>query len=215
MTSLNRTLGGFLLVAVFATASLVQGRTALADDAQAFIKHFADRSLVEVIQPDMADDERSRRIKLLLREHVDIPTVSRFVLGRYWRKADDTARQGFIRALEASLAYNLLTLLKNYSGESLVVDGSEPAGKSGKAIIVKSRMLQPQGEPFAIDWRLKRRDQGYRIIDVATEGVSMALTLRAEYGSFLKRKGDVSALTAALEKRLLTETSVSTAEAPQ
>ena len=215
MKGLNRNFGGFLLVVALAAASLVPGRAALADEAEKFIKSFADRSLVEVIQPELPDDERSRRIKALLREHVDIPTVSRFVLGRYWRKADETDRQGFIRALEASLSYNLLTLLKNYSGESLVVDGMEPAGKSGKAVIVKSRMLQPQGEPFAIDWRLKRSDQGYRIIDVATEGVSMALTLRAEYGSFLKRKGDVSALTAALEKRLLTETSVSTAEAAQ
>ena len=63
----------------------------------------------------------------------------------------------------------------------------------------------PQGEPIVIDWRLKRTGEGYRIIDVATEGVSLAITLRAEYGSFLKREGDVAALAAALEKRVVAD----------
>lgn len=192
-----------LLVLVATSFAVADAR---ADEAaEAFVADFADKAVKDVIEPDYSNEERSRRIRLLLRENVEIRTVARFVLGRYWRRTDEATRKAFIAAFEKSIAYNLLALLKAYTGESLVVEGSQRQPKNESIEIVASRLLRPQGESFTVDWRLKKVDDGYRIIDVATAGVSMAITLRAEYESFLKRQGDVADLAAALESRLAAE----------
>jgi phospholipid transport system substrate-binding protein len=56
-------------------------------------------------------------------------------------------------------------------------------------------LLRERGEPVRIDWRVRRRDDGYRIVDIVAEGISIAVTLRSEYTSVLKQNGgDVGAL---------------------
>lgn len=203
MISLDRHFIGLLTGFALAVAVLASAQEARADEAEEFIAGFADRVVKEILEPELPDPERGRRIRSLLADHMDSETVARFVLGRYWRQTDVPTRAAFINAFEASLAHNVLTLLKGYTDEKLFVEGSQQLQKDGALMIVTSRIVQQEGNSFAVDWRLKRGDKDYRIIDVATEGVSMAITLRAEYSSFLKRQGDVAALTAALERRLV------------
>lgn len=204
MISLKGFLGKPLMGLALLAVLVVQPQVSQAGEAEDYISRFAERAVAEVIEPQISEPERNRRILALIRQHMDAPTVARFVLGRHWRRADAQSQQDFIGAFEASLAYNLLVLLKSYTGESLVVEKSSRGQASDKVAVVTSRLLRPLGEAIAVDWRLKRVGDGYRIIDVATEGVSMAITLRAEYSSFLKRQGDVAALAAAIQRRLAT-----------
>jgi phospholipid transport system substrate-binding protein len=54
---------------------------------------------------------------------------------------------------------------------------------------VASRILRESGEPIRIDWRLLRRDQSWRIVDVVVEGMSMVLSQRSEYAAVIKGDG--------------------------
>ena len=40
-----------------------------------------------------------------------------------------------------------------------------------------------------LDWRLKRRDGGWRVVDILVEGVSLTLAQRAEFTSVIRRGG--------------------------
>ena len=68
-----------------------------------------------------------------------------------------------------------------------MIDGGRPKGKSGA--IVSSRIIRRQGEPFHVEWRLRRGGEGWRIIDVVVEGVSMAVTHRSEFSSVIASRG--------------------------
>ena len=54
---------------------------------------------------------------------------------------------------------------------------------------VASRILRPTGEPIKIDWRLLRRGESWRIVDVVVEGMSMVLSQRSEYAAVIKGDG--------------------------
>jgi phospholipid transport system substrate-binding protein len=51
-----------------------------------------------------------------------------------------------------------------------------------------------------IDWRVRERDAGPKIIDVEIEGVSMAISQRSEFSSVVDQRG-VDGLIAMLEDR--------------
>ena len=72
---------------------------------------------------------------------------------------------------------------------------------------VASQLIRPLGEPVNVTWRVRRDGQTYRVIDIVAEGVSMAITLRSEYRSYIMRHGGrVAPLIAALRKRIGADT---------
>jgi phospholipid transport system substrate-binding protein len=68
--------------------------------------------------------------------------------------------------------------------------------------IVDSKLNQSGGDPVAIQWEVRNEGQGPRIVDVKTEGVSMTMTRRADFVSYIRNHGgQVEALIDELEAR--------------
>jgi phospholipid transport system substrate-binding protein len=123
----------------------------------------------------------------LLHEDFDVPTIARFVLGRYWRIATPAEQQEFVGlfAEYVTLAYS--NRLSQYRGETLKVTASlsEPQGWR-----VISYIAHTNGSPpTRVDWRLTWTDGTYKITDVLVEGISMAVTQRSEFASVIRRHG--------------------------
>ena len=70
-----------------------------------------------------------------------------------------------------------------------------------KVIVDRSK-----GTTSDVLWRLGEREETFKILDVVVEGVSMAISLRSEYGSVLKQHGgDLDRLIALLRGKLPSE----------
>ena len=60
-----------------------------------------------------------------------------------------------------------------------------------------------QGEPAKVVWRVKQSGNNYKIVDIIIENVSLAITARNEYSSFIKNNpGGVDALIKDLQKKV-------------
>jgi len=55
--------------------------------------------------------------------------------------------------------------------------------------IVSSHIEHETAPPLRIDWRLRDRGKGTKIIDIAIEGVSLLKTKRADFGASIKKGG--------------------------
>ena len=55
--------------------------------------------------------------------------------------------------------------------------------------IVSSHIEHETAPPLRIDWRLRDRGDGPKIIDIAIEGVSLLATKRADFSSTIKKGG--------------------------
>ena len=60
-------------------------------DAGVFLSQLADRAIVELTEPGIAEAEKERRFRVLVADGFDIPAIGRFVVGKYWRRADQAA----------------------------------------------------------------------------------------------------------------------------
>ena len=164
-------------------------RAEAASTAGAFLQQLGEKAVVDLTDEEISEEERESRFRALFTAGFDTPAISKFVLGAQWRKASDAQREEFLAVFEDAVVQRFLPMFAEYSGETFSI-GQErrDEGKSGH-IFVPVMITPPQGEPFRVDWRLREVDSSYKIIDILAEGVSLALTLRQEYGAFVKRNG--------------------------
>lgn len=179
------------------------GRADSAETAATFLASLSDRAIRQLTQPGVDDQEKKARLRTLLREGFDFQTIGRFILGRYWRRAGPDALAAFLAAFEDMLVARFLPLLADYSGTPLRVGAVRPFGNNPNYFNVSSTIEQPGAEPVRIDWRVRRADGAYKVVDIVAEGVSIAVTLRSEYGTVLRQTGgDLAALTQTLRQRM-------------
>lgn len=188
---------------VVLVVALGPARAGAENDPAQFLSGLSQRAVAQLTEPGLDAAEKERRFRRLIGEGFDIPAIGRFVLGRYWRRAAPETQAAFLRTFEDMIVFRFLPLFDDYSGERVVVGGAVPFGADDEFFAVSSVVTRSEGEPIAVDWRIRRTDQGFRIVDIVAEGVSIAVTLRSEYGSALKNNGgDVAKLVEELRVKL-------------
>lgn len=195
-----------LVLAALAAAAILSAQPARSAelDAADFLDDLSRRGVQELTEPGLSVAEQERRFRVLIDESFDIPAIGRFVLGRHWHGASQAEQHEFLELFKDLLVRRFLPLFGKYSGEVLAAGTARPFGDRPDLVSVASRILRPQAEAIQVDWRMRRLEAGgYKILDIVAEGVSIAVTLRAEYGSVLKQAGgDVGKLNELLRDKI-------------
>jgi phospholipid transport system substrate-binding protein len=181
-----------LLMGSVLSAFLATGQAA-ADDgrkkAADFLTALSEEAIEKLADLSVGEEERTQRFQELMEASFDLPAIGKFVLGINWRRASPEQRQNFIDAFEDIQVQRFLPMFSDYGGEKLeIAKVRRDQNKSG-LFFVHSKIKRPEAEPVFIEWRLRHRSDHYKILDVKAEGVSMALTLRAEYGEVVQNYG--------------------------
>lgn len=200
------------LLSVLAPGMLV-GRFARAratgpEEAGNFLQSLTDRAIEQLTNADVPVEERKKRFRTLFRDSFDVPAIGRFVLGRYGRRTSQPVLARFLVTFEDVMVERFVPQFAGYGDTRFRIGSVHPVEDKDQFIV--SSAITPPGKDteVKIDWRVRHRDGDFRVLDIVGEGVSMALTLRAEYGSVLKSSGgDVEQLIALLKQRMRTQTS--------
>lgn len=183
----TRGLAAVAAVLLLAAAGLRPAAAVETDDPAAFVRHFGEQAMAVLADKGLAGDRRAQAFRELLTTGFDVKTIGRFVLGRYWRKATEAERAEYGRLFEDLIVATYSHQLLSYAGAGLKVEGVRQ--QDDKSALVASRFLRVEGEPVQLDWRLLRRGDTWRIVDVVVEGMSMALSQRSEFKAVIKGNG--------------------------
>lgn len=159
------------------------------DPAAAFIGALGDRT-IQVLRDKARTSfaEREAAFRELMVEGFDIPMVGRFVLGRHWRTASEEQRREYARVFVDFIVRVYASRFDSYGGERFTVEKVIPDESGDK--IVRARIESPAGgDPITIDFRVRPKEGGHKVIDVNVEGISMLHTHRVEFTSVINRKG--------------------------
>lgn len=163
-----------------------------------FVNNLADNVINNILTAEISQDEKMQRFKTEFESALDLKNIGQFVLGVYWRKASAEERTAFLNAFMDFTTKTWADRFNLYQGQRIIFTGARNAEK--KQLYVDS-VIQ-NNPPVEVIWRLKQKDNSYRIIDIIIEGVSMAMSYRNEYSAFLQAHGgDVNALTRELEAK--------------
>lgn len=175
---------------------LAAGATAAsaATDPAGFLQSYSQRAIDTLSDSTKSADSRKEAFRRLLQEGFALPEIGRFVLGRYARAASEAEFDRFLDAFTSILARRYAPLFEGASEDQVSIGQAQPVDGRDDIYKVPSTVTLNDGSKSNVVWRVKDTGSGYQIMDVVAEGVSMAITLRDEYGEVLGSR-DIEALT--------------------
>jgi len=184
----------------FAAAAVLAVPAAQAADgpAAALIERVANEVIALI--KTKTGPEREAGIRTILVSYFDLPFMGQSALGTHWAATPPAQRERFLRAVASAEARAYSERFGQYGGQTLTV-GRVSARPNG-VTVVDSKLTQTSGPPIAVQWEVRDAGQGLRITDVKIEGVSMVMTRRSDFNSYIQgRGGKVEPLIEELEKR--------------
>ena len=173
---------------LFAPLAVGGGRVSIADDAisaDQFVRVFATQILEVIGDRSQPQAERMRRVEVVAADRFDLDRIARIALGRYWKTAPDAERQEFSALFKAYVLTSYGRRFDEFAQRRLHVVTSTPAGDD---TMVES-YVEGGSTPIRLDWRLTPSADGWRILDLMVEGVSLVLTYRNEFAALIERSG--------------------------
>ena len=120
--------------------------------------------------------------------HFDFRVMSRSVLGRYWREASEEQRDKFVNEFRDLLVRTYATALLKYTNEEVRYLPFH-FNANDKTAVVKTEVIQQGGPPIPIHYSFYRTESGWKVYDVAIEGVSLVTNYRSTYATKAKNDG--------------------------
>ncbi len=194
-----------LFIAALVAAGLPPGPVRadeFSDGAKKFIEILTSDAISMLTVENISKTERADRFRRLMNKNFAIKGIAKFVLGRHWRKTTEAEKKEYLRLFEDLLVVTYADRFARYSGEKLMVNNSEVRGK-GDALVHTIMIRVDGAKPLKVAWRVRGKAGNYKIVDIMVEGISMVVTQKSEFASFIKKNGgSLGPLLLELRKRI-------------
>ncbi len=173
-------------------------RAAPTDQASSFVATLL-KDLSNVVNGSAPVAAQQAALRQIIFERVDIDSVARFCLGRFWRTATPQQQQDYTAVFRNVMVANITGKVGDYKGVSFTVGAAQPREDM---VAVSSIVTRPGNAPNKVEWMVSAAGGSPKVIDVIAEGTSLRLTQRGDYSAFLSRNNnDVQALIDAMKKQ--------------
>ena len=174
---------------------------AIAQTADEVVSTTTDEVLKALKQDDVKGNDQKvfDIIERLILPHFDFQKMSQWVLGKYWRQANDSEKQQFSAQFQKLLVRTYSTAFQQYTNQKIVYlpTHSDPGAER---VLVKCQVVRDAGPPIGIDYRLHRTDGEWKVFDVMIDGISLVTNYRTTFAQQIRDKG-IDGLIATLTER--------------
>jgi len=177
-----------LVVAVLTLALFVLPLQARAATAKETVEVQVNKVLKALADPafkDQARDAKIVKIRSIVNEIFDYMELSRRTLGREWTKFNAQQQNEFVKLFGDLLEKTYADKLLSYSNEKVVFD-KESMLREDQAEVT-SNILTADGKKIPLDYRMIRKEAGWRVYDVIIEGISLVKNYRDQFRDILAK----------------------------
>ena len=160
---------------------------AFAADPAAELISTTAAQVIDIVKTTTAGPARQAAIQQVMQTRFDLPYMAQTALGAHWAKATPEQQVRFVRATETAEAKAYSERFGQYAGQTLTI--GKTTSRPNGVFIVDSRLNQSNGQPIKLEWEVRQGAQGLRITDVKVEGVSMVMTRRSDFNSYIQTNG--------------------------
>ena len=174
--------------------SLLMGSTVASAEISAdeLVKKTADEVLAVVKNDKEIQAGNQQKIFALAEEKIlpnfDFDRVCRMVLGKNWKSATPEQQASFQKEFRSLLLRTYATALGKYKDQVIEYKPlrAEPGAKN---VSVKTQILQPGGQPIAVDYSLVKVENGWKVYDIVIESVSLVTNYRSQFSNEIRQNG--------------------------
>ena len=178
-----------LTAAIASSAISMSVRPAIAADSPPeVVRKLTDAVIAVLEQKDLPAATRVTKIRDVVYDYADFPTISRLVLARNWRGLDETQQEHFVEEFKKYLASSYGKNVDTYNNEKVEIVGDRDEGRGDWTVQTKN--LRPQGGgDVLVEYRLRQRNGEWKIIDVLIERVSLVSNYRSQFQAIMANGG--------------------------
>jgi phospholipid transport system substrate-binding protein len=182
MLTIAHAVGLFVLAAAFA----VQAAEAAPD---ALVK-----AIVGEVLPVIKQNKDKRTLQELAEKkvlpHFDFRTMTQLAVGKAWRQANTDQQKRLENAFRGLLVNTYTAALNQPAVANATVEVKPaPVKPDQDDIVVKTLAKQSGRQPVAIDYRMKRTSNGWKVYDVVVENLSLVTNYRDSFAAEIGRSG--------------------------
>tara|TARA_B100000073_G_C23426494_1_gene449396 strand:+ start:26 stop:619 length:594 start_codon:yes stop_codon:yes gene_type:complete len=167
--------------------------------SKVFVEKLGKQVVEKVSNTEITELERYNNFKKLYLSSFDNYYISRFVLGRYWKKIDKGVQKKFVDSFNNYIVATYAPKFKGWEGTFKAVESLF----ENNYYNVKMDILNKDGPTLKMMWKMYlNKNKEFKILDVNIDGVSMLVTQRAEFLSVIKNHPNgVNGLIDAMNKK--------------
>ena len=169
------------------------------EQSKYFVENLGKQVIEKVSNVNLSESERVVNFRNLYLDSFDNYYISRFVLGRHWKKLDTNMRKQFIESFNNYIVTTYAPKFKGWEGTFKATDSL----LENNYYNVKMNVLNKDGPTLKFMWKIYLdKNKNFKILDVNIDGVSMLVTQRAEFMSVIKNnpKGVIGLIEAMKKK---------------
>ena len=147
-----------------------------------------------------ADEEFLRgKMNSTVMPKLDIRLMSKIILGKkIWTNLSKNQKDDFIEAFKFRMTSTYMKSITAFDGEKVIFLPYEP-GKRDNIAYVKSKYLIPGGD-IAVDYRLMKKSNAWKVYDIIFDGISLMKNYRADFREHVSQNGIDSLISSLKEK---------------
>lgn len=174
---------GFLLFLGLSSSAIAEETT-----ARQVVEAFQDQ-LIDVMKQgkELGFKGRYDKLDAAVKKSHDLPKIARIVVGKQWEELTPEQQakleEVFSELSVSAYAHNF----KDFSGESFSFVSEEETGRGG--VVIHTNLKIPGEKDVKFDYMMKKKDDGWQIINIIADGVSDLALKRSDYTSVLNREG--------------------------
>jgi len=160
--------------------------------ADVFVKGVADDVLTIVKKDKDIQNGDQEKIFALAEEKIlpnfNFDHVCRLVLGKNFSKASKEQQDAFQREFRTLLIRTYASALSKYRNQTIEYKPMRDISDD-KQVTVKTQILQPGGQPIAVDYTLEQMGDVWKVYDITIEGVSLVTNYRGQFSNEIRQGG--------------------------
>lgn len=170
--------------------ALLQAAPIAPDD---LVRQTSEKVLTTLEQNKALYDKEPDRIYQLVNEiilpHLDFVAMSKLALGKNWNQATPEQQTRFTEAFKNMLIRTYSKSLTEYAGQKIEFLPYRPADTSKMTTEVNSRILPANGPAIPIDYRLRLKDDAWKVYDITIDGISLVTNYRNSFAGDIRAVG--------------------------
>lgn len=170
-----------------------------------FIQQIADQVLAALKNDTAARAGDIKRVNQIVDEmilpYLNFEKTTRLAAGRNWRDATAEQKIALSNAFRGTLARTYSGAFTRVSDATSIKTLPFRGDANANDVVVRAQVTQhANSQPFALDYRLEKTPQGWKIYDINVENVWLIENYRNQFTQQINQSG-IDGLIAALNKR--------------
>ena len=167
------------------------------------LKRASDEVIVVLDQQrELLDAEPERLFDIVQQyiiPHLDDVTMAKLALGKNWRKADNAQKIDFVDQFRELLVRTYGKSLKEFKDQKINFFPLKMEAGTER-VTVKSEVIQPGGPVIPVSYRMRVKNNAWKVYDISIDGVSLVTSYRGTFAQEI-RKGGMEGLLTMLRDR--------------